>query len=135
MSPRRCHPQVACRPGAAEQGAAAAAAATAAAGAAAAAPRLALSLPPRWWRPSPRVGASSTGWLLLPRQRLPVVVRGHAAFPGSSFTAAPTPPCHWPPAAAELAEALKAGKLPQEILERFLDMDKNPMLSWLMKIG
>lgn len=36
---------------------------------------------------------------------------------------------------AEMAEALKAGKLPQEILQRFLDMDSNPFLSWLMKIG
>ena len=36
---------------------------------------------------------------------------------------------------AELAEALKAGKLPEEILQRFLDMDKNPFLSWLMRIG
>lgn len=36
---------------------------------------------------------------------------------------------------AEMAEALKAGKLPQEILERFLDMDRNPFLSWLLKIG
>lgn len=36
---------------------------------------------------------------------------------------------------AEMAEALQAGKLPQEILQRFLDMDKNPFLSWLMKMG
>lgn len=36
---------------------------------------------------------------------------------------------------AEMAEALKAGKLPQEILQRFLDMDSNPFLSWLLKIG
>ncbi len=36
---------------------------------------------------------------------------------------------------AEMAEALKAGKLPEEILQRFLDMDRNPFLSWLMKMG
>lgn len=36
---------------------------------------------------------------------------------------------------AEMAEALAAGKLPQEILQRFLDMDRNPFLSWLMKMG
>ena len=36
---------------------------------------------------------------------------------------------------AEMAEALQAGKLPQEILQRFLDLDKNPFLSWLMKMG
>lgn len=36
---------------------------------------------------------------------------------------------------AEMAEALKAGQLPQEMLQRFLDMDKNPIFSWLLKIG
>lgn len=36
---------------------------------------------------------------------------------------------------ADLAEALAAGKLPQEILQRFLDMESNPLLSWLMKNG
>lgn len=36
---------------------------------------------------------------------------------------------------AQMAEALKAGKLPEEILQRFLDMDRNPFLSWLMKMG
>lgn len=34
-----------------------------------------------------------------------------------------------------MAEALKAGKLPQEILQRFLDMDTNPFLAWLLRIG
>ena len=54
----------------------------------------------------------------------------------------PTDHCAWPPPLgslcslpAELAEALKAGKLPPEILQRFLDMDANPFLSWLMKMG
>jgi hypothetical protein len=34
-----------------------------------------------------------------------------------------------------MAEALKVGKLPEEILQRFLDMDKNPFLAWLLRIG
>jgi hypothetical protein len=34
-----------------------------------------------------------------------------------------------------MAEALAAGKLPKEILDRFLDLDRNPVLSWLLKIG
>ncbi|GAB4814932.1 hypothetical protein N2152v2_001978 [Parachlorella kessleri] len=36
---------------------------------------------------------------------------------------------------ADMAEALSAGKLPQEMLQRFLDMDKNPILAWLLRIG
>jgi hypothetical protein len=36
---------------------------------------------------------------------------------------------------AEMAEALAAGKLPQEILQRFLEMEANPLLAWLMRIG
>jgi hypothetical protein len=34
-----------------------------------------------------------------------------------------------------MAEALAAGKLPQEILQRFLEMEANPLLAWLMRIG
>ena len=35
---------------------------------------------------------------------------------------------------AEFAEALRSGKLPAEIAQRFLDMNANPLLAWLMKI-
>jgi hypothetical protein len=53
----------------------------------------------------------------------------------SIFLPGPTPDACPPrsPPAADLAEALAAGKLPAEVLQRFLDMDKNPMLAWLMK--
>jgi hypothetical protein len=46
-------------------------------------------------------------------------------------------PARPPPAllTAEMAEALAAGKLPQEILQRFLEMEANPLLAWLMRIG
>jgi len=36
---------------------------------------------------------------------------------------------------AELAQALKDGKLPAEILQRYLDMSKNPFFAWLMSFG
>ena len=34
---------------------------------------------------------------------------------------------------ADLAEALASGKLPPEILQRFLDMQTNPLLAYLMQ--
>lgn len=36
---------------------------------------------------------------------------------------------------AEMAQALKDGKLPAEMLQRYVDMNKNPFLAWLMSIG
>jgi hypothetical protein len=36
---------------------------------------------------------------------------------------------------AELAQALKDGKLPAEMLQRYMDMSKNPFLAWLMSFG
>jgi hypothetical protein len=36
---------------------------------------------------------------------------------------------------SELATAYKQGKLPAEILQRYLDLSKNPFLGWLLGIG
>ena len=36
---------------------------------------------------------------------------------------------------AELAQALIDGKLPAEILQRYLDMNKNPFFAWLLSFG
>lgn len=36
---------------------------------------------------------------------------------------------------ADLAKALQDGKLPAEILQRYLDMSKNPFFAWLMSFG
>lgn len=36
---------------------------------------------------------------------------------------------------ADLAQAMKDGKLPAEMLQRYLDLNKNPFFAWLMSIG
>jgi hypothetical protein len=36
---------------------------------------------------------------------------------------------------AELAQAFKDGKLPAEMLQRYLDLSKNPFFAWLMSFG
>lgn len=35
----------------------------------------------------------------------------------------------------EMSQAVKAGTVPKEMIQRFVDMSNNPLLAWLMTFG